>query len=83
MWLPTPIYEALPYAYVVAGITLIGGATYIGLGSGESSLYLGTGAICVLSGVLVYVRRNIARSGKPANSVNRGAKLSDQSEPVA
>ena len=61
MWLPTPVYESLPYLYVLVGLLFISGATYIGLETGESSFYLGTGAVSVLSGVLVYVRRAAAR----------------------
>ena len=67
MWLPTPVYESLPYAYVAAGIVLISGATYIGIETGESSVYLGAGAISVLSGVLVYVRRATARASKKSS----------------
>lgn len=69
MWLPTPIYESLPYAYVVIGILLISGAAYIGFETGETSVYLGAGAASVLAGVLVYVRRYTAR----ANKQDRGA----------
>ena len=64
MWLPTPVYESLPYIYVVVGLLFISGATYIGLETGESSIYLGAGAISVLSGVLVYMRRAAARAIK-------------------
>ena len=64
MWLPTPVYEALPYVYVAVGLLFISGATYIGLETGESSIYLGAGAISVLSGVLVYMRRSSARANK-------------------
>ena len=64
MWLPTPIYESLPYVYVVVGLLLISGATYIGIETGETSVYLGAGAVSVLSGVLVYVRRATARASK-------------------
>ena len=64
MWLPTPVYESLPYVYVVIGILLISGATYIGIETGESSVYLGAGAVSVLSGILVYVRRATARSNR-------------------
>ncbi len=67
MWLPTPVYESLPYLYVLVGLLFISGATYIGLETGESSLYLGTGAISVLSGVLVYVRRATARTRDEAD----------------
>lgn len=64
MWLPTPVYESLPYVYVAVGLLFISGATYIGLETGGSSIYLGTGAISVLSGVLVYMRRAAARASK-------------------
>lgn len=64
MWLPTPVYESLPYVYVVVGLLFITGATYIGIETGESSIYLGAGTISVLSGVLVYMRRATARAQK-------------------
>lgn len=62
MWLPTPLYESLPYMYVAIGILLIAGASYIGLDSRETTIYIGSGSIAVLSGVFVYVRRSIARA---------------------
>lgn len=62
MWLPTPVYESLPYAYVVVGIVFISGAAYIGLGQGESTLYLGVGAASALAGIFVYIRRLNARA---------------------
>lgn len=62
MWLPTPVYESLPYAYVTVGILFISGAAYIGLGQGESTLYLGVGAASVLAGIFVYIRRLSARA---------------------
>lgn len=64
MWLPAPVYESLPYAYVVVGILFISGATYIGLGQGESTLYLGVGAASVLAGIFVYMRRMSARANR-------------------
>ena len=74
MWLPTPIYEALPYLYVVIGILFIAGATYIGISTEAAPAYLGCGAISVLTGVFVYVRRAEAR-GK--------VRKSDSVEPPA
>ena len=64
MWLPTPLYESLPYLYIGVGILFIAGATYIGLGDGESTLYLGTGAVSVLAGAFVYMRRASARANR-------------------
>ena len=87
MWLPTPIYEALPYVYVGAGIVLIAGANYIGIDSREASLYLGTGTISVLSGILVYVRRSIARANREqgdggASNVDLRASTTDLDAPT-
>lgn len=78
MWLPTPVYESLPYAYVIIGILLITGATYIGIETGETSVYLGAGAVSVLSGVLVYVRRVAARANraKPKQEAHAGREPS-------
>jgi len=88
MWLPTPIYEALPYVYVGAGIVLIAGANYIGIDSREASLYLGTGTISVLSGVLVYVRRSIARAnreqvGKDTTTMDLRSSTADMDAPTS
>ena len=38
MWLPTPVYESLPYMYVAVGILLIAGAAYIGIDSRETAV---------------------------------------------
>ena len=84
MWLPTPVYESLPYVYVIVGILLISGATYIGIETGETSLYLGAGAASVLSGVLVYVRRAAARAGERAKTEGLNPSSPDtQTGPVA
>lgn len=81
MWLPTPVYESLPYAYVVVGLLFISGATYIGVETGESSIYLGAGAISVLSGVLVYMRRVTARANK--RKLNAESTDTQTGEPIA
>ena len=87
MWLPTPLYEALPYIYVGAGIALIAGANYIGVDSREASLYIGTGSVSVLSGVLVYVRRSIARTNRQqsdgAGNIDAHASTADLDAPKA
>ena len=64
MWLPTSVYESLPFAYVLGGLLFVGGAIYIGPDVQVSALYLALGIISVLSGILVFIKRRIARSPK-------------------
>lgn len=61
MWLPKPIYEALPAAYVVTGILFILGAGYLGLGHGAAPAYAAIGVVAVGSGLYVQARRFQAR----------------------
>jgi len=64
MWLPGPIYECLPYAYVVGGLLFIGGTLYAQPPAPMDAVYLAAGIISVLSGILVYTRRRAARDRK-------------------
>ena len=73
MWLPTPVYESLPYMYVGVGILLIAGASYIGIDSRETAVYIGSGSIAVLSGVFVYVRRSVARARRKDSDQDSGS----------
>jgi len=52
MWLPTPIYKSLPYAYIAVGLLLVSGAAYIGLSAPLSSFYVAAGVIVFFSGVI-------------------------------
>jgi len=52
MWLPTPIYKSLPYAYIAGGLLLVFGAAYIGLSAPLSSFYAAVGVIVFFSGVI-------------------------------
>jgi hypothetical protein len=67
MWLPEPIYESLPYLYVVCGALILGGAVYIGIGTAGTPYYLLIGILSILGGVAIYLRRMTARRQK-ANS---------------
>ena len=61
MWLPGPVYESLPYAYLAAGFLFITGTLYADPPAPLNSIYLALGVISLLSGVLVFVRRRSAR----------------------
>jgi hypothetical protein len=62
MWLPTPIYEALPYLYVLGGVLFFSGTLYIGLSAPGALLYLACGAISIAYGVFIFVKRQQYRS---------------------
>jgi hypothetical protein len=68
MWLPAPIYEALPTAYVVIGTLLLGGVSYVGFHGPMSFVYAGLGVISVLSGITVRQRRSQARQSRTDES---------------
>ena len=64
MWLPKPIYEGLPAIYIVAGVLFLFGATYLGFAHATAPLYAGIGAVCILSGLLVWRLRSQSRDGR-------------------
>lgn len=61
MWLPGPIYEALPYAYIVGGVLFISGTLYIGINMPGATLYISCGLISIISGVAVFAWRQAHR----------------------
>ena len=61
MWLPTPIYESLPYIYIVGGVIFISGTVYIGLHHIYAPLYIGCGLISIIAGVIIFNRRQLHR----------------------
>ena len=66
MWLPTPLYEALPFLYVSVGSLLIAGVAYIGFDVRSASFYFSLGVACVLFGLLLYYIRYVHRYGRKA-----------------
>lgn len=57
MWIPTPIYEALPYFYVVVGILFFSGTMYIGLSAPFAVLYLTSGVFSIAYGAMIFAKR--------------------------
>lgn len=61
MWLPSPIYESLPYAYIIGGILFITGTLYIGLETPRAALYIVCGLISIVAGAFVFGWRQAHR----------------------
>ena len=62
MWVPGPIYESLPYLYILGGVLFISGTLYIGVTAQGASLYIACGLISVVYGVVVFIRRQAYRA---------------------
>jgi len=67
MWLPGPIYESLPYLYIMGGVLFISGTLYLGVGINGAALYIACGLISIVYGAYIFKLRQDARqrSGHP------------------
>jgi protein-S-isoprenylcysteine O-methyltransferase Ste14 len=63
MWIPTPIYESLPYAYIVVGVLFISGTLYVGLNHPAAPLYITCGLFSIIVGAAVFAKRQAHRRG--------------------
>ena len=66
MWLPKPLYEALPAIYVIVGVLFLCGATYLSFVHEAAPAYAAIGTVCILSGLLVRRLRAQSRHGQPS-----------------
>ncbi len=57
MWLPTPVYKALPTAYAVIGVAFILGTLYVGPDAPLGVLYFGIGFVSILASITVSIWR--------------------------
>lgn len=62
MWIPTPLYEAVPAASVALGAALVG-AAFLFEGS-LAGLLLGLGALAVTAGLLLWMKRRGYRQAR-------------------
>jgi hypothetical protein len=62
MWLPAPLYESLPYLYILCGALFNFGTVYIGPTAPGATLYIACGLVSFIHGVVVLVRRQVHRS---------------------
>ena len=53
MWLPKPVYRALPVTYALMGVLFIMGAIYLDIRDPMSPVYLGLGALSIAASITV------------------------------
>lgn len=58
MWLPEPLYKALPTLYAVMGACFIVGVFYLGFDAPMSPVYLGMGLVSILASITVSIWRS-------------------------
>ena len=58
MWIPTPVYEALPYLYIIGGVLFISGTMYIGFDAPGTPLYVACGLISIVYGAVIFAKRH-------------------------
>lgn len=73
MWLPEPIYRALPTLYGVMGILFIFGVMYLGFDTPMGPIYLALGMVSLLASIGISISR-----GK--NRRNAGSAKSDDAQ---
>jgi hypothetical protein len=78
MWLPKPLYELLPYLYVLTGLGIIGGAARIGRQPWGSSFTFVLGLGIVVIGLVIWMKRRSARLDSAGRAV-RQLELFDRS----
>ena len=61
MWINRPIYESLPYAYMLFGVGLLAASWLIRAGPWPTILLL-VGALSLLAGLVIWLRRRDSRT---------------------
>jgi hypothetical protein len=62
MWIPRPLYELIPYAYMVSGAGLVAAAYFIE--RGPRGLLLLLGAASLTAGLVLWMRRRDYRQSQ-------------------
>jgi hypothetical protein len=62
MWLPRPVYEAVPYAWMAAGMAALGAAWFVP--QGPRGLLLALGAPGLTLGLVLWMRRRDYRASQ-------------------
>ena len=61
MWLARPVYEFLPYLYILVGVALLGAAWFIEM-STLPSVFLVIGVLSIMAGLVLWLRRRDYRT---------------------
>ncbi|MEQ8207554.1 MAG: hypothetical protein RIA65_15380 [Woeseia sp.] len=65
MWLPSRLYESLPWAYVLIGVLFVGGVYYIDIHNYGTLVYFVLGLVCIGGGIAVArLRTSIRRAAR-------------------
>ena len=56
MWVSRPIYESLPYLYLLAGALSLGASMYLNHGIWPTVCFV-TGVVCLVAGLVVLLKR--------------------------
>lgn len=60
MWIAKPVYESLPYFYLVVGVIALAAAMYVNHGYWPTICF-GLGLTCLVGGLVVLLKRRDAR----------------------
>lgn len=67
MWIPRPIYEALPALYIVIGVAMISLLVYLADASLQAILYGAIAGACLAAGPAVHrMRASVRQNGSGA-----------------
>jgi Flp pilus assembly protein TadB len=61
MWLARPVYEFLPYLYMLVGVALLAAAWFIDL-STLPSVFMLIGVLSIMAGLVLWLRRRDYRT---------------------
>jgi Flp pilus assembly protein TadB len=61
MWLARPIYEFLPYLYMLVGVALLAAAWFIEM-STLPSIFMLVGVLSIMAGLVLWLRRRDYRT---------------------
>jgi general stress protein CsbA len=56
MWVSKPIYESLPYLYLLMGAASLGASMYLNYGYLETVCFV-VGVVCLVAGLVVLLKR--------------------------
>ena len=60
MWVSKPIYESLPYFYLLVGVVSLGASMYVNHWYWPTICFV-TGMVCLVAGLVVLLKRRDAR----------------------